>query len=77
VLGSGETLRWEFEIDGLRVPDVDLRLASEVEHPDVIVMSLVRADEELAISAWSAQRYPGGPAAVSRTLGEIRRALSG
>jgi hypothetical protein len=73
VLDSGETLRWIVEIDGENTSDVDARVESHPERSDVMVMTLVHGDEELEIESWSTKRYPHGPAAVIRTLGDLRR----
>jgi hypothetical protein len=70
---GGETLRWIVEIDGEDTSDVDARVESSPERPGVMVMALVRRDEELEIESWSTERYPHGPAAVIRTLGDLRR----
>jgi hypothetical protein len=39
-------------------------------------MFLVEGEEELRIESWSKERYPYGPASVTRTLGDIRRGLA-
>lgn len=73
VLESGETLRWTLEVDGEPVPDADILTREHPEHPGWIVMLLVRGDEELEIDRWSTERYLHGPAAVIRSLGQLRR----
>ena len=72
VLDSGETLRWALEIDGSPVPDADVRIASHAERPGVMVMWLVHGDENIELMSWSTKRYPYGPAAVIRRLGDLR-----
>jgi hypothetical protein len=54
---------------------VDVRVESHPERSDVMVMTLVRGDEELEIESWSTKRYSHGPGAVIRTLGDLRRGL--
>ena len=46
MLDTGDTLRWIVEIDGKDVPDLDARVESHPERSGVMVMSLVRGDEE-------------------------------
>lgn len=77
VLDSGETLRWTLEIDGQDLPDADVRIQDDRERPDWVVMLLVRGNEELEIDRWSTKADPYGPAAVIRTLGELRRGYRG
>jgi hypothetical protein len=73
---SGEILRWIVEIDGEDLPDADILTRDDPEHPDWIVMLLVRGDEELEIDRWSTtktRRPHGPPTSVPRTLGQLRR----
>lgn len=72
MLDSGETLRWVVEIDGRDTPDTDVRIEEHPERPDVMVMILVRGDEEIEIQHWPRKRYPYGPAAIVRRLGDLR-----
>jgi hypothetical protein len=75
VLESGETARWLVEIDGEDVPDADVRITEDPEGPEgfeFVLMFLVRGDEEIEIGRWSRKRYPHGPSAILRTLGDLR-----
>jgi hypothetical protein len=71
VLDDGEILRWTLEVDGKEVPDVDVRIRSDSQQPDWMVMLLVSESEEVEISRWARRQYRRGPAAVLRTLGSI------
>jgi hypothetical protein len=68
---SGETLRWVVHIDWNEVSDADIRVQEHPERPDVMVMSLVGADEEIEIAQWSRKRYPHGHRVI-RILRELR-----
>ena len=67
---TGETLRWFVEIDGLDVPDLDVR---DSRRGELMVMLLVRGGDEIEIGRWSPKTYPHGPAAFLRTLGDLAR----
>jgi hypothetical protein len=68
VNGEGETVRWFVEIDGIDLPDVDVRVCSR---GDRMVMLLVHAGEEVELGSWSPKTAPHGPAAFERSLGEL------
>jgi hypothetical protein len=84
VLASGETLRWIVEIDGLDVPDIDVRIDEDVERPDIKLMILVHGDDQVELDRWhedasnpysikaGAPYSRHGPAAVIRRLGDLR-----
>jgi hypothetical protein len=70
---SGEIVRWFLEIDGKDVPDADLQVTELPESHGTTVMLLVRIDgETIELNRWSTERYPHGPAAVVRRLGDLR-----
>jgi hypothetical protein len=72
--GSGETLRWIVEVDGAEIHDLDVRVRSDPDRPEVMVMLLVHMGKELEIERWSTTKTPYGPGAVVRTLGGLARA---
>ncbi len=72
MLESGETYRWELEIDGVARPDATVHVRRHPDNPDVMVMLLVHGGEEVEMMTWRDGGRPGEPAAVLRRLGDLR-----
>ena len=70
LLGSGETYRWELEIDGERIPGVSVHERAG-NRPGERELWMVYADREIKLGRWQTSRYPDSPAAVVRTLGDV------
>lgn len=71
MLDSGETYRWELQINGELVPDASAQVRTDPERPDVRVMLLVFGDEEVELDRWSTKIRPE-LARVMRRLRELR-----
>jgi hypothetical protein len=84
---SGDILRWVVRIDGVDVPEIDVRIDQRPERPDVMVMRLVYEGEEVEVGHWrvdtdsphpaGAPYYAGSPASVQWTLGGLKRHVEG
>jgi hypothetical protein len=75
MLDSGETYRWEVQIDGLDVPGVHAHARRDPQDPDWTILFLVHGEEEVEIGRWSTKKAPhapSGPASVVRRLGDLR-----
>lgn len=72
MLESGETYRWQLEIDGVNVPGVSAQVRRDLEHDYTRVMVLVGNDEEVELLRWSTRMHPHGPADVVRRLGNLQ-----
>ena len=70
---SGETLRWVLLIDGAEVSDLDVRVRSDSERPEVMVMLLVGDSGELELERWSTTGKHKHRSGVIRTVGDLRR----
>jgi hypothetical protein len=76
MLDSGESYRWELQIDGMDVPGAYAHVRRDLERQDVMVMVLVYGDEEVELGRWSTKQRPHapyGPAAVIRRLGDLQK----
>jgi hypothetical protein len=73
MLDTGESYRWEVEIDGVVAPNVRADIRTDAERPGVKVMLLVLDDgDRVELARWTTQVQPYGPAAVVRRLGDLR-----
>jgi hypothetical protein len=70
---DGEALRWLVTIDGVDPGNVDVSIRPAAEPPQKMRAVLVGKGGEAEIASWSTKTYPQGPAALSHTLGALRR----
>jgi hypothetical protein len=73
MLDSGDTYRWDLQIDGNAVPGANAHIYGDPDHRDWMVMVVVYGDEKVELSRWSTKTGPlarYGPARVVRRLGE-------
>jgi hypothetical protein len=68
----GEEVRWNLEIDGLDVYDVDLSVVEHAEVSGIMVVSMIRGSDEVVLGTWQTRRKPHGPAQLLTTLGALR-----
>lgn len=72
VLDKDDNVRWVVQIDGSPIPDADVRVAPDREHPQIIIVALVREHEEVVLARWFTTLLPHEPAGIVETLGAIR-----
>jgi hypothetical protein len=75
MLDSGNTYRWDLQIDGNAVPGADAHIDGDPDHRDWMVMVLVYGDEKVELSRWSTKTGPltrYGPAGVVRRSANLR-----
>jgi hypothetical protein len=73
MLDSGDTYRWELEIDRKRVPIVSAYKRKLPGSTSGRVLVMRYGDDEIEIGRCSTKNYRYGPAAIVDTLGGLKR----